>query len=265
MLIIGESLNATRQEVKTAVENHDISFVQALAREQIAAGAGMLDVNAAVTGRDETKDLPWMVRAVQEVVALPLVLDSSNIEALVAAMKVHRGRPMINSLTAKRDSVERLLPIVAKEDCSVIVLCMDDDGIPNDAEGRLDAARTVVLPLLEAGKKPEDIYVDPLVMSISVDPNAAKTTLEVISRVSTGEVKGVQITGGLSNVSFGMPGRKLLNRTFLIMAMTFGLNSCIVDVRDKELMSAIYAARAFMENGGSRDYLKAFRQGKLSF
>ncbi|MFA5537402.1 MAG: dihydropteroate synthase [Bacillota bacterium] len=265
MLIIGESLNATRQEVRTAVENQDVSFVQALAREQITAGADMLDVNAAVAGRDEVEDLPWMVKTVQEVVDFPLVLDSSNIDALVAAMKVHRGRPMINSLTAKKDSLERLLPVVAGEDCSVIVLCMDDDGIPSDVEGRLNAARAVVLPLLAAGKKRSDIYVDPLVMSISVDPSAAKTTLEVIKRISAEEMAGVQITGGLSNVSFGMPGRKLLNRTFLTMAMTFGLNSCIVDVRDKELMSAIYAARAFIENGGSRDYLKAFRQGKLSF
>ena len=107
--------------------------------------------------------------------------------------------------------------------------------------------------------------MDPLVMSISVDPDAAKTTLDVIRRLCTEEFGGVQITGGLSNVSFGMPGRRLLNRVLMTMAMACGLNSCIVDVRDKDLMSTIYAARAFLEEGGSRNYLRAFRQDRLTF
>lgn len=263
MLIIGESLNATRKEVRAAVQSYDEAFIQALAKEQVAAGADMLDVNAAVAGQDEVKDLVWMVKAVQAVVDVPLVLDSSNIDALVAAMEVHRGRPMINSLTAKQDSLTRLLPVVAKADCSVIVLCMDDDGIPNDVEGRLKAGKAAVLPLIEAGKKREDIYVDPLVMSISVEPNAAKITLEVIRQVGLGEMAGVNITGGFSNVSFGMPERKLLNRVFVTMAIQSGMNSCIIDVRDKMLMSTIYAARALLEENGSRNYFKAYRQGRL--
>lgn len=263
MLIIGESLNSTRQKVRAAVQNYDVAFIQALAQEQAKGGADMLDVNAAVPGRNEVEDLSWMVQVVQKVVDLPLALDSSNTDALVAAMKVHRGRPMINSLTAEKEKLEKLLPVVVENDCSVIVLCMDDNGIPNDVEGRLKAARAAVIPLLEAGKKPEDIYIDPLVMSISVDPDAARTTLEMIRRVRMSELAGVRITGGLSNVSFGMPGRRLLNRVFLTMAMTVGLDSCIVDVRDQALMSTIYAAMAFLEEGGSREYLKAFRQERL--
>lgn len=263
MLIIGESLNATRQTVRAAVETHDASFIQALALEQVAAGADMLDVNAAVTGQNEIEDLPWMVQVVQEVVDVPLVLDSSDTNALMAAMKVHRGRPMINSISAESEKINKLLPVVAEADCSVIVLCMDDHGIPNDAKGRLKTAQAAVLPLLAAGKKKEDIYVDPLVMSISVEPNAAKTTLEVIRSLAAGELAGVQITGGLSNVSYGMPGRKLLNRVFLTAAMTLGLNSCIVDVRDQALMSTIYAAMSLLEEKGSRAYLKVYRQGRL--
>lgn len=263
MLIIGESLNATRKEVKAAVQSHDVSLIQSLAREQVAAGAMMLDVNAAVAGRKEVEDLPWMVQVVQEAVDVPLVLDSSDIDALLAAMKVHRGRPMINSVSAEAEKLTKLLPVVAEADCSVIVLCMDDNGIPNDVEGRLKAARLAVLPLLERGKKLEDIYVDPLVMSISVDPHGAKTTLETIRNLGVGELSGVQITGGLSNVSFGMPGRKLLNRVFLTAAMSQGLNSCIVDARDQELMSTIYAAMCLLEEEGNRYYLKAYRQGRL--
>jgi 5-methyltetrahydrofolate--homocysteine methyltransferase len=141
---------------------------------------------------------------------------------------------------------------------------MDDNGIPLDAAGRIQAARMVVKPLLEAGKKPEDIYIDPLVMSISVDPQAARTTLEVIKELGVSDLAGVQITGGLSNVSYGMPARKLLNRVFLTTAMCLGLNSCIVDVRDQALMSSIYAAMALLEEGGTRNYIKAYRQGRLT-
>ncbi len=263
MLIIGESLNATRQTVRTAVQNHDAAFIRELAREQVQAGAAMLDVNAAVAGQSEVEDLPWMVQAVQEAVNVPLVLDSSDCEALIAALKVHRGRPMINSISAEEEKLARLLPVVAEADCLVIALCMGDDGIPEDVEGRMKAAQTVVSSLLAAGKKKEEIYVDPLVMSVSVDPNAPRTTLEVIRRLTQDEFAGVRITGGLSNVSFGMPGRKLLNRVFLTSAITLGLDSCIVDARDQALMSTIYAAMCLLEEGGNRNYLKANRQGRL--
>lgn len=263
MLIIGESLNATRKEVREAVISHDREKVQLLAKAQEAAGADMLDVNAAVAGQDEVEDLKWMVKAVQEVVGLPLVLDSSDIEALIAAMEIHRGRPMINSISAENEKMTKLLPIVAKADCSVIVLCMDDQGIPTTVEGRMKAAKTAIYPLLEAGKKKEDIYVDPLVMSVSIDPNAAKTTLKVIEELSTGELAGVQITGGVSNVSYGMPGRKLINRIFLATAMAKGLNSCVVDVRDQAMMSTIYAGMSLLEERGASKYLKAYRKGKL--
>lgn len=264
MLIIGESLNASRKEVREAVISHDREKIQSLAKIQEAAGADMLDVNAGVAGQNEVEDLKWMVQAVQEAVKIPLVLDSSNIEALIAAMEVHRGRPMINSISAENDKISKLLPIVASADCSVIVLCMDDQGIPTTIEGRMKAAKTAIYPLLEAGKKREDIYVDPLVMSLSIDPAAARTTLQVIEELSTGELSGVQITGGVSNVSYGMPGRKLINRVFLATAMAKGLNSCVVDVRDQAIMSTIYAGMSLFEERGMSKFLKAYRKGNLS-
>lgn len=264
MLIIGESLNATRKDVKAAVETHDEAFVQALAREQVAAGATMLDVNAGVPGLNEAENLVWMVKTVQAVVDVPLVLDSGDPEALIAALAVHRGRPMINSISGESDKLAKLLPVVTEADCSVIVLCMDDDGIPINVDGRLKAARTAVLPLLEAGKTKADIYVDPLVMAVSVDPQAARTTLEVIRSLQEGELAGVRTTGGFSNVSFGLPGRKLINRVFLAMAINLGLDSCIVDARDQSLMSAIYASKSLFNSADCRSYLKAFRQGIIT-
>ncbi|WP_418791983.1 dihydropteroate synthase [Phosphitispora sp. TUW77] len=263
MIIIGESLNATRKAVRAAVIDHDVDFVQALAKEQVACGANMLDVNAAVAGRKEVEDLPWLVQVVQEVVDVPLVLDSADPDALIAAIKVHRGRPMVNSISAESDKIEKLVPVVSRADCSVIVLCMDDGGIPIDVEGRLKAGRAAIEPLLKAGKKKEDLFVDPLVMAISVDANAARTTLEVIRSLGEGEFAGVNITGGLSNISFGMPGRSLLNRVFMTMAINMGLNSCITDVRDQALMSTIYASLSLFEQSACRDYIKKFRQGLL--
>lgn len=263
MLIVGESLNATRKEMMSAVQLHDEAFVHALAREQVAAGAQMLDVNAAVPGRNETEDLAWLVQTVQTVVDVPLVLDSSDPKALAAAIAVHRGKPMINSLTGEGSKLDTLLPIVAGADCSVLVLCMDDRGISASVEERLKAARRAVLPLLAAGKKAEDIFVDPLVMAAAADLGAPMTTLEVLRSLRQGDIAGVRTIGGMSNVSFGFPARRLLNRVFLVMAMTAGLDACIVDVRDRALMSSIYAAVGLRGEDRFRTYLKAYRQGSL--
>ena len=265
MIIIGESLNATIKKVKEAVINRDVAFVQSLAREQVEKGANMLDVNAAVSGMNEAENLVWMVKTVQEVVDVPLVLDSSDPAALLAAMEVHRGKPMINSISAESEKVEKLQPVVANSDCDVIVLCMDDNGISNDVDVRLDIARRAVMPLLEAGKKPQEIYVDPLVMSVSVDMAAPKKTLELFQRIHDGVpgIEGVNTTGGLSNVSFGMPNRRLLNSHFLTMAICMGMNSCIVDVRNRDLMSGIYAASALVDPKGFRSYLKLCRKGVI--
>lgn len=264
MLIIGESLNATRKHVRAAVETRDVAVIQALALQQVAAGAQMLDVNAAVPGHREVEDLPWMVRTVQASVDVPLVLDSADGEALAAAIAVHHGRPMVNSLSAETAKLKELLPVVAGADCSVIVLCMDDQGIPGDVEGRLKAARDGVSPLLEAGKQPQDILVDPLVMAAAVDASAPLTTLQVLRRLAAGELSGVRTIGGLSNVSYGLPARPLLNRAFLSMAMAMGLDACIVDVRDRALVSAVYATMSLLGEDGQRAYLRAYRKGLLS-
>ncbi len=263
MLIIGESLNATRKQVGAAVQSHDEAFIQALAKEQVAAGAQMLDVNAAVMGRKESEDLPWMVKTVQAVVDVPLVLDSGDPSALEAAMAVHRGRPIVNSITGEGRKLDALLPVVAKADCAVIVLCMDDKGIAPDVEGRLRAARTAVLPLLTAGKKAEDILVDPLVMAAAADPGAPMVTLAVLRGLRQGELTGVRTVGAVSNVSFGLPARRLLNRVFLVMAITAGLDACLIDVRDRALMSTVYAAASLRGEDRFRTYLKAYRQGIL--
>lgn len=266
MLIIGESLNATRKDVREAIKAQDVSFIQALAIEQAECGANMLDVNAAVTGRCEAEDLVWMVENVQKVVKIPLVLDSSDPDALTAALKVHQGRPMVNSLSAETEKLEKLLSVVSGADCDVIVLCMDDTGIPSTIEGRLAAARLVVGELVKSGKNPSDLYIDPLVMPLSVDNAAPQMTLNLFKQFHNSgspEFLGVHTTGGLSNVSFGMPNRRLLNSHYITMAIACGMDSCIVDVRNKSLMAGIYAAEALVTVAGMRNYLKLCRKGLI--
>lgn len=265
MLIIGESLNATVKLVKEAIINRDEEFIKTLAKIQVEKGATALDANAAVSGMSEAENLVWMVKVIQSVVNIPLVLDSSDPDALLAAMEVHKGKPMINSLSAESEKMERLFSVISQTDCDVIVLCMDDDGISNDVQTRLEIAKKIVSPLLQAGKRPEEIYIDPLVMSVSVDTTAPKKTLDLYRMINEGVpgLEGVNTTGGLSNVSFGMPNRKLLNSLFLTMAISMGMNSCIVDVRDHNLMAGIFAATALLDPKGFRNYLKLSRKGLI--
>ena len=170
---------------------------------------------------------------------------------------------MINSLSAESEKLEKLLPVVSNTDCDVIVLCMDDSGIPNTLEGRLDAAHRAAGALLKAGKRADELYIDPLVMPLSVDAAAPQMTLDLYRQFHMGiqDLHGVHTTGGLSNVSFGMPIRSLLNSHFITMAIANGMDSCIVDVRNKVLMSGIYAAEALVSAAGMRKYLKLCRKG----
>lgn len=262
MLIIGESLNATRKEICTAVSTRNIEFVQSLAREQVVAGANVLDVNAAVPGEDEVANLVWMVKVVQEAVEVPLVIDSSCAEAIAAAVGVHQGRPMINSISGETDRINKLLPIALQNECDVIVLCMDDAGIPRTVEGRMKSARKVIEPLLNNGKRSDEIFVDPLVGAAATDPDAPKVTLQTIQMIKE-EFPGIQTVAGVSNVSFGMPSRKLLNRVFLSLCICKGLDSCIVDARDQALTSVIWATTGLIGDDKFRPYLKTYRKGAL--
>ncbi len=263
MLIVGESINSTISSVGQAVKDRDAAFIKGLARDQVDAGAQVLDVNAGVMGTDEVEGLVWLVDIVQKAVDVPLVLDSANPEAIEAALKVHQGRPMVNSISGEQQKLDTLVPLIADNDCSVIALCLDDRGIPETPEARLDIANLMVKQSTSAGIKPEDIYVDPLILSLGTDWQAAKVSLETITLIRR-ELPQVRITGGMSNVGFGMPNRRLLNRMFLTMAMAIGLDAAFIDVRDRKLMTTISAANAILgEDPYCRSYFKAHRAGKL--
>lgn len=263
MLIVGESINGTIEKVGKAIAERDRLFIQGLAREQVERGAQMIDVNAGMGGRDETSDLTWLVEVVQGEVDVSLMIDSSDPKAIAQALAIHRGRPLINSITAETKKRQSLLPVVAAHDCGVVALCVTEEGIPKTPDRRLEVARSLVADLVEAGKSPGDIYLDPLVLTIATDWQAGATALDTLQLFKQ-ELQGVKTIAGLSNIGFGMPLRRLINRTFLSMCVALGLDGAILDVRNGALMATLMASQVLAgHDRWSRSYLKAFREGKL--
>lgn len=265
MLIIGESINGTIQKVGQAILNRNDVFLKELAKTQYEAGAHMLDVNAGVAGGDEVKDLPWLVGIVQKEVPLPLMIDSANPSALEAALSVyhHSELPILNSISGEGEKWNKLFPVVSKKKCKIVVLCMDDQGIPKTAEGRVKIATRLFEKLTQANIPPEHIYFDPLVLSVAVETEAAVVTLDTIRAIRS-NLLGSHTICGVSNVSMGLPGRRLINRTFLVMAMHAGLDTLFIDVRDQALLSSVYTSKVLINKDPySMEYLKAYRAKKI--
>lgn len=266
MLIIGESLNATVPAVSQAIAAHDEKFITELAKFQVECGAMMLDVNAGgLGGRDEGDELTWLVRTVQNAVQVPLVLDSANPDSLLKAVRVYKGPELIlSSVTAEKESLDKLLPLAAELECGIVGLCMSEKGIPDNPEGRLEMAEVIVKQAKLAGVKPESLYLDPLVMTVSVDWKAGKVTMDThrMLRNRFPEVRTFTIIG---NIAFGMPMRGLVNRTFLSMMLGLETDAVMLNVRDKEMMATLSASSVLKgEDQYCRKYIKAFRAGNLS-
>jgi 5-methyltetrahydrofolate--homocysteine methyltransferase len=261
MLLIGESINGTIPKVGQAIEKKNEAFLKELAKTQVDCGAQMLDVNAGVAGGDEVEDLPWLIRLIQKEVSVPLMIDSSNPEALKAGLSVYRHQevPILNSISGEKEKWSRLFPILVEKKCKVVLLCMDDQGIPKRVEERMTIASRCFQDLTQAGIPSDHVYLDPLVLPVAVEPEAGAVTLETIKALRL-KFSNAHITCGASNVSMGLPGRKLINRNFLVMAIFAGLDTLLVDVRDQALMSSVYTSKILMnQDPYCTQYLKAFR------
>jgi cobalamin-dependent methionine synthase I len=265
MLIIGERINSTRKSIAPAVKERNAAFLQEEARKQAAGGAHYLDCNAATVGRDEEPEaLCWLVQTVQAVVDLPISLDSPNPDALEAALKVHRGTPILNSITGEREKRDRLLPLVREYGARVIALCMDDEGMPRSSEDRVRVGARLVEGLFAAGIPEEDVIIDPLLVPVSVDTQNGNHALQAIAELRRRYPRS-PISVGLTNVSFGLPERRWLNRAMLLLAMGAGLDAVICDPTDRELMAMLTAAEAVLgRDEFCAGYLAAARAGRLA-
>ncbi|MCP4626992.1 MAG: methyltetrahydrofolate cobalamin methyltransferase [bacterium] len=263
MIIIGELINASRKAVGVAIEARDAAAIQKVAEDQHAAGANFIDVNAGIFVKKEPEYLAWLVQTVQEVVDGPCAIDSPNPRAIEAALAVHQGTPMINSISLEKERYENLMPIIAGTDMKVIALCMSDDGMPKTVEDRLKIADKLVNGLLQNNVKMENIFVDPLVQPLSVDDTFGTEFIEAVEQIMQ-KFEGIHTACGLSNISYGLPVRPFLNQTFMVMAITKGLDGAIVNPLDKKMMANITAAETLAgKDSFCMNFLQAFRAGKF--
>jgi len=264
MIVIGEKINSTCKRVKEAIAKKDTAFLQKLAVDQAEAGADYLDVNTGAFPEQEAELMEWLVQVVQEVVEVPLSLDSANPAALEAGLKLHRnGSPIINSITAEKVRFRKVMPLILQYQAPVLALSLDDSGISKTAEERFMVARKLIEALCAEGIAQNQIFLDPLIQPISVQNDFGLIAIKVIWRVKQ-QFPEVNATCGLSNISFGLPQRAKLNRCFLMMALAAGLDSAIIDPLDQELMAAIRASEALLgKDHFCKNYVKAFRESKL--
>ena len=264
MIIIGEKINGTRKAVAAAILERDADFITNLAKEQAEAGSSYLDVNAGTAPEREPEDMIWLVNTVQAAVDIPLCLDSANPAALEAGLGVVDKPPMINSLSGEKDRIGGVLPLALKHKTNLIILALDDTtGIPATSAGRMEIVRKLAAMALEGGLTEDQLFVDPLVTAISTGTENAMVTFETIKQITEAYPKA-HITSGLSNISFGMPLRKLINRTFMAMCIAAGLDSAIANPNDRDLMEVVMAAEMLMNKDRfCMNFNKAYRAGRI--
>lgn len=257
-VLIGERINPSgKKKLAESLKAGDLEVVRREALAQMHAGADMLDVNVGTFGVDEVALLPRAVQAVMETVDIPLCLDSTNHKALEAALKVYKGKALINSVTGEERSLVEVLPMVKEYGAAVVGLVQDDEGIPKNAEKRLAVAHKIVEKAEAAGISRDNIVIDCLAPSIGADTNGGTVVLEAIRRIKA--ELGVNITLGASNVSFGLPDRDLLNNAFVSIAIAAGATCLIVDFA-KVRAAVLSADLALGHDKQARRYIEAYRQ-----
>ena len=258
--IIGERINPTRRKkLAESMAAGDFTLVQEDALKQVEAGAHVLDVNAGIPGADEPALLRGAVQAVLEVVQTPLCLDTANPDALQAALEVYPGKALINSTTAEVSMMQRVFPLASRYGAAVIGVITDENGIPPTPAARLDVARKLVNTASEYGIPPEDVVIDCLALTVGADHLAGRVTLDSLQLVR--QELGVNLSLGASNVSFGLPDRKIINVAYLALANARGLTAAITDPTVPEIQTTLLACDLLLgRDEYAMRWIKAFRK-----
>ena len=263
MIVIAERINASRKTIAAAISSGNVGFIQNETRAQDKAGADYIDVNAGSFLGEELEKLKWLIEAVQAATDKPLCIDSPDPAVIRALVPLAKKIPMINSVTLEPARLKGILPLAAKQKAKVIALCQSEDALAETAEDKLMLAEKLVAEATAVGISLDDLFIDPLVYPLSTSVQSARETLDAIEKIMA-RFPGVHTTCGLTNVSYGLPGRRLINRTFLTAAIIRGLDSVIMDPTDVQLYSALKASLAV---SGRDDYcmgfITAYREGKL--
>lgn len=243
--IIGERINPTgKKKFKQALKDHDLEYILREGIAQQDNGAHILDVNVGLPDIDEISMMKETVQALQSVVNLPLQIDTVDGDAMEAALRIYNGKAMVNSVSGKQESMDKVFPLIRKYGGVVIGLTLDETGIPGDAEGRVRIAERIISEAAKYGIKKKDIVIDALAMTISSEPDGAKVTLETLRRLR--DELDVNTVLGVSNISFGLPARPVVNAAFYTMAMMNGLSAGIINPSSEDMMKAWYAYHALM-------------------
>lgn len=265
MNIIGELINGTRAKPKNAIAEKDAAYLADLAQKQDQAGAHFIDVNPGTTGDAEITDMKWLVETAQAMTDKPLSFDSPNVRAIEAAFEVYTGSqlPLINSITYEREKIEALLGLVADTGANVVALAMGDEGMPADGRQRQETALRLIDTLTSAGVEVEHIYVDPVIAPLGTGHEIGSHVLAAIRGIRE-RCPECHITCGLSNISYGLPNRKLVNRVFLTQCLVAGLDSAIMDPLEPDIMAELAAAEALLgKDEWCMNYITLSRAGAL--
>ena len=262
MIIIGEKINGSIPAVAKAIAERDAAFIKARAIAQEEAGATFIDCCASVPESEELETLKWMIECIESVTDLPIAVDSPSADILTEAWKFCNKPGLINSVSGEGDKIDKIFPILAEnKGWQVIALLSDDTGIPKNAADRLKVFDKIMAKAKEYGIAPSRIHIDPLVEMLCTSENGIETNIEVISTVRE-QYPSIHITAAVSNISFNLPVRKMINLGFTVLAMNAGLDSAILDPTNRHMMGVIFATEALLGlDDYCMEYIGAYREG----
>jgi cobalamin-dependent methionine synthase I len=261
--IVAERINATRKRIGEAVASRDAKRIRKEARAQADAGADYIDVNAGLAGGNEPEDLVWLVETVQGEVETPLCLDSANPAALRRAFDVTKQKPIVNSINGDPKRIDAIVPLVAEMGAGVVALCMEESSMPSGVADRMAIAQRLADAVKSAGVDMSRVYFDPCVLAASTSQDQPLIVLETVREIKKAWPT-CHVISGLSNISFGMPLRALINRTFLVMMMASGADAFIIDPTDAAMRAAIAAAGVLTARDEfGMDYITAAREDRI--
>ena len=261
MIIIGEKINGSIPAVAEAIAKRDADFIKNRAKMQAEAGATFIDCCASVPEAEEVETLKWMIDCIQEVTELPISVDSPSPDVLLRVFPYCKRPGLINSVSGEGDKIDKIFPAIADTKWEVICLLSDDTGIPKCAADRLKVFDKIMAKAKEYGIAPSRMHIDPLVEMLCTSENGIETNTEVISTVRS-QYPNIHITAAVSNISFNLPVRKMINLGFTVLAMNAGLDSAILDPTNRDLMGVIYATEALLgEDEYCMEYIGAYREG----
>ncbi|MCL2825820.1 MAG: methyltetrahydrofolate cobalamin methyltransferase [Eggerthellaceae bacterium] len=263
MIIIGEKINGTIPSVGKAIANRDSAWIADLAARQSEAGASFIDVCASTDPSIEIETMRWLIDIVQSTTETPICIDSPNPHVIAAVLPDVSKPGLINSVSLEADKTEVIFPLIAETEWRCIALLCDNNGIPQTADARLDIARIIVDKAAALGIAQERLYIDPLVMALSTDDGTMTKFLACCHAIREAYPEA-HITSGLSNISFGLPLRKKVNQSFLVLAMGAGMDSAILDPLDRDMTASLLSTDALLEHDKHcRKYTNAYRQGRI--